>query len=176
MVSIATLEEYQKFIANEPESQREIRTIEAYHPQFSKVERFANNYTPLTAGIEAGAPRNAGEMVTYEAATLQIEDPAERNDTDQVLSISMGATDDRLNDILNQISGSGYLQPVEIVYRKYYSNDLSVPATPPLYVYMSAVTYENADSATITAEDADLATKRSGAIYTIEDYQGLARD
>lgn len=172
---MATLEQYKKFIANEPESQREVRTIEVWHPQFGTVYRFVNDYSNFVGTLESTAPRNPGASVTFTAATLQIEDPAERNDSDQLLSITVGATDGQLHAIIDQISGSGYLSQCEIIYRKYYSGDTSAPAVPPLYLFMSGVNFDNGDSATITAEDSDLSSKRSGILYTLEFFPGLAQ-
>lgn len=168
---MATLAEYQRFITNEPESQREIRTLEIYHPQFGMV-RYVDNYSDISAGIEAGAPRNAGETVTYSAATLTIQDAADRGDADQLLSVSMGATDTILNDLVSQVEGSGFFDQIEVVYRKYYSADLSEPAVPPAYLFGSSLSFTG-ETATFTAEDIDLEAKRSGIIYTLELFPGL---
>jgi hypothetical protein len=110
----------------------------------------------------------------FSQATLTIEEPQERNDADQLLSITMGAVDDRLDDIIGQITGSGYFDQIQVVYRKYYSGDLAEPATTPLYLFGSGITFENTESATFSAEDTDLSAKRSGALYTTENFPGLA--
>lgn len=171
---MATLEEYKRFVANEPEAQREIRTLELWHPDFSQVYRFANEYNDFTGTLESTAPRNSGEEVTFTAATLLIKEPSERGDTDQVISVTVGATDDVLAEMLDSITGTGYLSQIEVIYRKYYSGDVSQPAVPALYLYASGVNFDNATSATLTVEDTDLAVKRSGALYTLEEFPGLS--
>jgi len=133
-----------------------------------------SDYVDLSASLEADAPRNPGETVIFSQATLRIDEPQERNDADQVLNISMGAVDDRLDDIISQITGTGFFDQMEVVYRKYFSGDLTVPATNPLYLFGSGITFENTETATFTAEDIDLSAKRSGVLYTTEFFPGLA--
>lgn len=170
---MATLEAYQRFIVNEPEAQREIRTIEIYHSSFG-TKRYVDGYKNEYVGIEDGAPRNAGQNVYFERAHLSIEDPAERGDSEQLLTITMGIVDGTVNDFIDQITGAGYLEQIEVIYRKYYSGDLSQPAVTPSYLYASNLSFENGTTATLTAEDINLESKRAGAIYTIEKYKGLA--
>ena len=170
---MATIEQYRRFVANEPEADIEYRTIELWHPDFDQIYRFVNNYTDLAAGLESTAPRNAGETVVFTAAGIVIEEPQERNDADQVLTINMAAVDDTLDDIIEQISGTGFLEQMQVVYRKYYSRVLTEPAVTPLYLFGSGIAFENTESATFTAEDTDLSMKRSGIIYTTELFVGL---
>jgi len=170
---MATLEEYQRFIVNEPEAQREIRTIEVYHSSFG-TKRYVNGYESVYVGIEDGAPRNAGQRVYFQQAHLSITDAAERGDSDQLVTISMGIVDGSLNGFINQISGDGFLEEIEVIYRKYYSGDTSQPAITPSYLYLSNISFENGKTATISAEDINLEQKRAGTIYTIEQFPGLA--
>jgi hypothetical protein len=89
------------------------------------------------------------------------------------LESGFGNTDNRIQDIVNQITGTAYFTPTEIVYRKYISSNTSEPALPPLYMYASSVSFNGPSSAEFTAEDANLSIKRSGAIYTSNDFPGL---
>jgi len=173
--SIDTLEEWKKFVANEPESYREIATVELYHPAFSSAYRFVSDYVGLVAALESGAPRNAGEYVQFAAAGFSVEEPGERQDAEQILTITSSAVDGVVNSLIDQITGSGYLNQLEIVYRKYYSADLSMPATNPLYLYASSINFDNENMFSIVAEDSDLATKRVGIIYTTELFPGLSQ-
>ncbi len=167
-------EAYKRFVANEPESAIEYRTIEIYHPNFSQTYRFVKSFTNKTFTLESGAPRNAGAPIEFDAASMRIEEPAERNDGDQVLTVSIGNTGDTVTNIIDQISGTGFLTPIEVVYRKYLSTDTGEPAQPPLYLYASNFSFENKTIATFTAEDADLTKKRAGSIYTVTEFPGLA--
>lgn len=170
---MSTLAQWQRFVANAPEAQREYRTIEVWHAQFKKMYRFVSNYNDVTFGLESEAPRNPGSNKVFSGVTLQITEPAEREDSEQALSVEFGNVDSVIHEILDQISGTGYFTEVEIVYRKYYSGDLSQPAVPPLYLFASNISFNGPTSVAFTAEDADLSQKRSGTIYTVEAYPGL---
>ena len=170
---MATLEAYEKFIANEPEAEIEYRTIEAYHPAFG-VNRWVFNFIDKDFPLEANAPRNANETVTFSKANGRVTEPAERDDGEQQLSIDLGGVDGVLNELISSLNGTDYLTPVEIIYRKYFSGDLSEPAITPLYLEMSNINFENMNAVTIVAEDANLATRKPGRYYLLEDFKGLA--
>lgn len=165
---MATIEQYKRFTASAPEGQREIRTIELSHPDFSQTYYFVSDYVDLVAQTETSA------TVTYQAAGMKIVEPAERNDSEQSLSVAMGAVTDELQDILDEVTEIGYMTEMKVTYRKYWSGDLTQPAVPPLILYGSNITFDNSESVSFTAEDTDLSNKRSGRIYTLTDYPGLA--
>ena len=171
---MATITEYRRFLANEPEAQIEFRTIEIFHPQLSRVYRFVKaNAGVLSFVLEDTAPRNAGETVEFTAATMAIVEPSERNDSEQILSVDFGNTDGIIHEIADQITGAGFFEQVSVVYRKYYSGDLSAPAASPLYLFASNLAFDGPTSVSFTAEDTDLSSKRAGSLYTFELFPGL---
>ena len=170
---MATLQKWQQFLASAPEAQREYRTVELWHPQFETVYRFVSDTYPLDLKLEHDAPRNNGQVVTFGAATLSVQEPAERQDSSQALTVEFGNVDGTIHRIIDQISGSGFFTPMQVVYRKYYSADLSRPAVPPLYLFAASVGFDGPTSVSFSAEDSDLSQKRSGTIYTVEQYPGL---
>lgn len=139
----------------------------------SGVERFVSNQKDKSFILEDTAPRNPGETVLFTASTLEIVEPAERNDSDQSLSVNFGNVDGRIHDIIDQISGQGFFAQVQIVYRKYFSGDLSAPAAQPLYLFASTLAFDGPTSVSFTAEDTDLSAKRAGTLYTFEQFPGL---
>ena len=165
--------EYKRFVQNETESFIEFRTLELYHPQFASVYRFVNQKLDQTFTLEAGAPRDPSAPVLFTAAGFRVTEPTEQEESDQPLEVTFENVDSTVQDILDQISGSGYLEQVEVIYRKYYSNDTSEPAISPLYLNASVINYASATEAGFTAEDINLTTKRVGRIYTTEVYPGL---
>jgi hypothetical protein len=170
---MATLNSWKRFLVGAPEAQREYRTIEIFHPQLDQVYRFVSNYIDVDFTIESTGPRNASESVTFRGVTMQITEPAERQDSEQNLSISFGNVDGTIHDIVDQITGQGFFDQIEIVYRKYYSGDLTQPAISPLYLFASNIAFSGPTEVSFTAEDVDLSQKRSGLVYTIEDFPGL---
>lgn len=170
---MANLIAWERFVTNFPESQREYRTIEIWHPQFAQPYRFVSNYVNIDLTLEAGAPRDPSSSVTFTGSTLRIVEPSEREDMEQVLSVDFGNTDSTIHEIVDQVAGTGYLSSAEVIYRKYYSGDLTEPATPPLYLFASSLDF-NDTSVSFSAEDADLSQKRSGVLYTLELFPGLS--
>lgn len=171
---MATLEAYERFIANEPEAQIEYRTIEAYHPSFNATRRWIFNFINKSFPLESEAPRNPGETVLFEKANGQVTEPSEQDDGEQQLTINLGGVDGELNELISSISGVDFLTPIEIVYRKYFSGDLSEPATTPLHLQITNISFENINAVTIVAEDANLATRKPGQYYLLENFKGLA--
>ncbi len=172
---MATLAEWEKFVSNVPEAQREYRTLEVWHEAFSQPYRYVASYADESFPLETGAPRNAGQTVNFLASTLQITEPAERQDSEQSLAIVFGNVDGRIHEMLDLIKGAGYFTPAEVIYRKYYSGDRSNPVVSPLYLFASGVTFQGPTAVSVTAEEADLSQKRAGIIYTLELFPGLAR-
>ncbi|MCK4621332.1 MAG: DUF1833 family protein [Desulfuromonadales bacterium] len=170
---MTTRAQWKRFVSHVPEAQREYRTLEIWHPSLKQVYRFVKNYTDVTFGLESDAPRHAGSNVLFRGVTLEITEPAEREDSEQVLSVRFGNVDSTIHEILDQITGTGFFTEINIVYRKYYSGDLSQPAVAPLYLFAASIGFDGPASVSFSAEDADLSQKRSGILYTVEAFPGL---
>ena len=165
-------EAYKKFLASAPAAQREFRTIEVHHPSFVKVHRFVKDFEDQTLTLEQTAPRNYGEDVLFTALSMEIQEPRESQDGDQILQVSLGAIGTEVEDELQNISGEDYLTPIEVIYRKYYSGDLE---NPVLVLNLSASNF-SFDGYTIvgfTGEDTDLTNKQSGELYTLSRFPQL---
>jgi len=159
---MATITAFKQFLASAPEAQREIRTIQIDHTDLSQSYYYAQDYNDFVA-----------EGVTYLAASLVITEPAERNDSEQNLQISMGAVSDELQGIIDQITDQGFMNELTITYRKYYSGDLTQPAVTPTILYGSSISFDNSNQVSFVAEDTDLTNKRSGQLYTLSLFPGI---
>lgn len=169
---MASLDEYKKFVNSAPEAQREYRTIELYHPDFSQVLRFVKDFVDINLTLESTAPRNASTSVTFTALNMELNEPGENGQIEQVLSVNLGAIGNEVNDQLDQITESGSLTPVELIYRKYYSGDLTTPVLV-LSLAVADVSFSGYSDVSFTGEDVDFAIKRAGELYTIERFPGL---
>ena len=147
--------------------------MEVFHPQLSQVYRFVTAYKDMNFILEPNAPRDAGQSVLFDAVTLSIKEPSERNDSEQNLAVTFGNVDGRIHDIVDQISGQGFFIPIDLIYRKYYSGDLAGPVTSPLKLFISFLAFDGPEVVTFTAEDIDLSAKRSGSVYELEKFPGL---
>ena len=164
---------WKRFVTNVPESKQEFRTIEVWHYQLKAVHRFVSARHDMELKLEPSAPRDGDTRQDFRAATLQIVEPSERQDSEQSLSVTFGNVDSTVSDMIDLINGQGYFTPVQVIYRKYYSDDLSAPCQPPLYLYAWSIAFNGPTSASFTAEDTDLSQKRSGQLYRLEQYPGL---
>ena len=170
---MAGLEEFIRWNMHEPEAWIEFRTLEIFHPQEGNAYRFINQYEDKLLTLEAGAPRDASAQVNFVSKGLNITDPGERQDGEQVLTVKFSTVDSTVQDILAGISGQGYLTPIEVIYRKYYSGDLTQPAATPLYLSAAQINFDSAMVVNFSAEDTNLTTKRVGIIYTTELFPGM---
>lgn len=171
---MAALEDYQKFLSIKFAAQREFRTLEFFHPDvgiFAPL-RFVADFKSATFILEPGAPRNAGQMVVFEALSMKINEPAENLEGLQLLSMQIGATNDELQNFVDQITVANRLVPIECIYRKYYSGNLTAPVLV-LYLSISNLIFDGYESNSITAEDQDISRKSSGSLYTLARFPGL---
>jgi hypothetical protein len=170
---MASIDEYKKFIASAPQAQREFRTIEIYHPDFDELLRFVQDFTDNSFTLESTAPRNPSESVLFTALAANIIEPAEEGGIDSILTVDLGAVGNEVNNQIDQITPDGSLIAIEVIYRKYYSGDLT---TPVLVLNLSAseIGFDGYTSVGFTAEDTNITTKRAGELYTLERFPTLA--
>jgi hypothetical protein len=170
---MASIDAYKKFAASAPQAQREFRTLELYHPDFLTVNRYVKDFEDQTLTLDSDAPRNPDEAVVFTAIAAEIQEPGEKGDIEQVLAVSLGAVGNEVQDLVDQITANGSLTPIECIYRKYYSGDLTQPVLV-LTLYVSDVAFDSYTGVGFTAEDTNFATKRAGELYTIERFPTLA--
>ena len=176
---MATFEDYKKFKMNKPEAQREFRTLEIFHSSKSAPIRLVQDYNSYVARLESGAPRNASEFVTFQPFAGEIVEPTESNDAEQSISVNIADINSELPKYLDSFDGFDWLEPIQVIYRKYWSADNLNPAIPPSYLFATSPSYDstNADgsiSTSFVASDVDLSQKRAGIIYTVRQFPGLA--
>lgn len=176
---MATFQDYLKFKVNKPEAKREFRTVEIYHPKFTDIFRLVQDFDEYTATLEDTAPRNAGQTVTFEPFSGRLVEPAERSDGEKVLQVVIGDLLGAIQDELDNLQGSDWFTPIEIVYRKYWSDDSTAPAVPPFYLFADGPSFNESDGeipigATFNARDTDLSQKPAGILYTLDKFPGLA--
>ena len=170
---MASIDEYKKFAASAPEAQREFRTIELFHPDFTGAQYFVKDFVNQTLTLEATAPRNAGLPVEFTAIAMEISEPGENGEIEQILSVELGAVGNQVQDLIDQITPANSLIPIDCIYRKYYSGDLTEPVLV-LSLSVSDVSFDSYTSVGFTAEDTNFATKRAGELYTIERFPTLS--
>jgi len=166
---MAAIDDHIKFLANKPPHEREYRTLEFYHVDFPSPLRFVKDFTDIDFTLESTAPRDPSTLQSFAALSMSIVEPAENLDGVQILTCSIGATNDFLQDQLNLITPANVFEPVEVIYRKYYSGNLTEPVKV-LYLSMTSVEMQGYTKNSIIAEDQDIASKSSGELYTLDRF------
>ena len=163
---------YARFLVNAPQAERQYKTIEFYHPDFPQLLRFVEDNVDRVLPIESDAPRDPGTDQTFTAISMKIKEPTINDEANPVLRIRLGAVADEVNDQIGFISGDGYLTPIEVIYRKYYSGDLTEPVTV-FKLFASELSFASYTDVSFSAEDSIFTRKRSGELYTLERFPGL---
>jgi len=165
-------DDFNIFLASKPAEAIEFKTLEFFHSDFSGPLRFVLDFVDQTFTLESTAPRDASTAVLFTALAMEITDPAENQEAVQILQVSIGATNDELQTELNKIQPTNVFEPIECIYRKFYSSDLNEPVFVR-NLSVSNVNLEGYNKNLITAEDIDLAIKPSGELYTLSRFPTL---
>jgi len=168
-----TSEAWKQYLIQAPTNEREFRTIELFHPDFSGVLRFISDYEDQTLKLESTAPRNPSESVLFTAISLVITEPGETPNSTPLLTVNMGAVGNEVQNEIDNITDDGFLIPINVIYRRFYEGETD----GPVLVYSlsaSNLKFESYKGVAFSAQDIDFANKPAGEIYTIERFVGLA--
>lgn len=157
----------------------ELLTLAFYHSAF--VDDFGepmalyvvNDFEPLTATIEAGAPLDAGQAVTFEPVPMRVVFPEESDE-----NRSPGATlevGNALRALSPQLrAAAGTMEPVRLIARTYLPHDTSAPhEMPPLSLEMTGAESDGVNIA-FGASYGDVANFPFPAVaYTAEGFPAL---
>lgn len=169
---MATIDEYRRFVSSEYQGVVEWRTVEIYSPATS-VLRYVIDVAPQEFTLEFGAPRDASEKVTFAPIGGKLTEPMSSDEGDRAITLEFGGASLELNNILKRLTGTARMQPIEFIYRKYCSLNLSQPAMTPFYYEIVGVNFRGINSVTVVAEDAELNVKKPGRYYLLNNFEGL---
>jgi Domain of unknown function (DUF1833) len=132
--SKAPLEAY----ASCPPSARIYQTLEVWHPSFAQAARaVANVGDAVMLGIEAGAPRDGGGMVTFVACPFTADYPEQREGQPPSCKISI---DNVARELVPQLRAAlGVRAYIDVLYREYLGSDLTEPAYGPVQFELTRV-------------------------------------
>lgn len=152
-----------------------LAAYELWHPSLSAPIRFVNDLEDLTATLEADAPRNAGEEVTFVACPVSMKRP-EESDTaaSPELELSRPDVSGLMNAALKAAAGS--LEPWTIIEREYASDATSGPVRlPPLSLELTSVTMGDSDLAIAAQFDDDFNLAIPRLTFKRSEYPGLMK-
>ena len=175
MPDAALSEALKEAYATAPVGQVVHHTLEFWHPAFTLPIRVVRDVTALDARLEAGAPRDGGEVVTFVGYAFDILPP---DQTATGLPQCTIEIDNVSREILAQVDAAVVgTDKIEVIYRPFLSDALDEgPETdPPLAMAVQTI------SATpmrirATAGFPDLLNARFPRLrYTSDRFPGLAR-
>jgi hypothetical protein len=105
-------------------------TLELHHSAFDAPIRVVHDRVNLTARLEAGAPRNASELVEFVAFSFDFTPPDVS--TDGVPQIKLGLDNVDRSIVTNIRKALGYTETITMLVREYLSTDLTGPQNDPV--------------------------------------------
>lgn len=160
-----------RFFTTKP---REIyfETIEIHHTQVGTLRFVARQFFEKSFTLESGAPRNAGQSVVFKPAAMEVSPLVQSDNPVTSLSINLGRVGQGVKEELRKITGFGWLQPVECLYRVYDGSNTSAPLNVPPELRISSINME-ADSVSLVAEDDNPGGVTVARRYLAQDFPGL---
>lgn len=162
-----------------PVSRVMLITYELWHPSMTSPVRVVVDHAPLTATLEADAPRNPGASVSFIPCNVTYERPVESDDG---RAPEMSLRIDNVTGLISDALRRARLSDVpavrdatwDLIERQYASDDTTGPAILPVFkVKLTRVT-RNDTSAVFTAAYRDSVNFSIPAItFTPESYSGL---
>lgn len=149
-------------------------TLELSHSDFSpQVHRLVQGFDSLSATLEANAPYDASQLVTFQPAAFKISLPEKSVKGRQDMSVTLhGAAIEVVEQL--ELQAAGNREAVKVTFREFESGDLSSPASTP--ITMTVLNPRVKDGVvSFSATFADVINKSFPSIfYKLETHPGLA--
>lgn len=146
-------------------------TLEFYHPDFGTLRYVFNQYSALTATLESGAPRDASAAVTFEPIGGHAADP-EQGQFGASVEVQLGLAGAELKEKMNAITDTGRLTPIEGIWRRYLSDDLSTPAAV-FYMQVASVNMKGRQGAIMLQQRSPM-QRSTWRVYKDDEFPGTA--
>ena len=151
-------------------------TVEIWHPTFIVAGapaplRIVNAPEHLSARLESTAPRDPSQQVVFLASAFRILTPTLGENSIGSGTIEASNISHQLSAMLESIDT--VIEPVQLIFREYLSNDLSEPSKIELNYSLSDITItENSVSASLSIEN--LAARRvPNRVYSAAEFPAL---
>jgi len=148
-------------------------TLELRHVAFTEPVRVVLDHVDLRAALEATAPENPGEEVTWTAFACRFDRPAVDDRGRPSITIEV---DNVSRTLLPQIqAASASSSPVQITVREYLASDLSGPQNDPPLTMVATSCRADVFTVTMTAVLAGPNADQPfpSWLYTIREFPGL---
>jgi hypothetical protein len=174
----------EKLYRSFPEGSIQYQTLEINHSVMSAPIRIylAAVDGSLNFTLESTAPRNPGASVVFTAASFLIKEPSTRKDVgNSTVTINLGLSAlNTINELIDamEADSENFLEPVELIYRVYEGTEIAVGPSidPPTTMYVRTITIDPQDGVSMIASTTNNRKRRTGGLYTVEDFPGLISD
>lgn len=148
-------------------------TLEIWNAALSAPIRVVRDEAALDARLEAGAPRDAGAVVTFAAYAFEIVPPEQSTSALPSCSIEIDNVDRLILAQLDAAVVSG--SPITIMYRQFLSTGLGVgPENNPVMTLTAISISATPQRIRMTAGFPDLLNRKFPAVeYDAEVFKGL---
>lgn len=131
--------------ASAPTAEVVYHTIEIHHASFAEPIRLVQGFEEIAATLEADAPENGGEEVTFTPIVFDFDLPPTRAEEVPFMEVTINDASRLIVEPLE----AAQEEPSEIrmIYRPYLSSDLSAPQmSPPLSLYFDRIRVSTSES------------------------------
>lgn len=149
-----------------------VHTLEFRHESLTEPIRLALWNSNWTASLEADAPANPGETVTFAAYRFDFKKARVTSEGVMVMDITI----DNISRVIGQslTAATQSATPVEMTYREYLSNDPTAPQNDPPTTLEVVDATADLMLVTITCGVESLMNRKFPyEVYTAEKYPGL---
>ena len=167
---LAALEEA---YASAPTEQVIHETIEIHHAGFVAPIRVVRALTDLSAKLEASAPENGGEYVTFLAYDFRFVKPERGASGAPQATLAIDNINSAIYEALHDAAMSG--TQLTVYYREYLTTDLTQPQTYPPWRFVGTAAEVDMFKASLTIMFDDMMNRKLGknTLYTEERFPGL---
>lgn len=165
-------EAYEELLARAPAGDVLLHTVELRHPVFTAPVRVVNAYADQTLTLEATAPVDGGQAVTFQAMAFQFELPGQEAGRLPRLKLALDGVSREIAGALDQAVAD--IAPVDMTYREWRASD-------PLTVHNRIGGFVIARArVTATRVEADCEFRNLANVpfprrrYTVAEFPGLA--
>lgn len=113
-----------EFFAQKPDSQRLYTTLEIYHPVAGLKRFVTSELWEKYFQLEAGAPRNAGQVVEFDPVGFLAPEPEIGEDGETSLDVQLGAIGFEAKPYIDAVMNS-WPPKLEVVWRQHLSGVIS---------------------------------------------------
>lgn len=168
-------EAYKEALVSAPSNVVVLETLEIIHPNFPGALpiRLVNGFENVDATLEATAPVNPSESVTFTAGFFKFVPPKKTTSGYTPARLAIGSVGDVLSYI-ELTRGSGVA--INVIYRPYLSTDTTAPQVDPPYKFSLMGVKSTLKQVTATlAAPTIVGRKHPSDLITPQRFPGLVR-